>query len=209
MPAAKPNEKEFAEATERVIARLVADFQAQPPRFWDERDIHWYLFHYLKPDPVLLCDYEPESIRAEFPTRRVYTEGAKPARGHYDLVILDPTSVTSPPVSGLPPWAPWEECLPHMAVLVAVEVKTWVERTTNIPKKADWDIDKLTDPSNAVRQGYFLNFVQLDFSRKHMLDFYQDLREYLLEKAKQWPKLRILCVPHDKGIQPDPKQNWL
>jgi len=202
-------EKEFVEATDRAIARLVADFQVQLSRFWDERDIHWYLFHYLKLDPVFLRDYGTEPIRAEFPTRRVYTEGAKPARGHYDLVILDPTSVTSPPVSQMPAWAPWEGYLPHVVVLVAIEVKTWVNRTKNIPKKADWDIDKLTDPLNAVRQGYFLNFIQLDFSRKHMLDFYQDLREYLVEKAKKWTKLRILCVPHDKGIQPDPRQNWI
>lgn len=202
-------EKEFVEATDRAIARLVADFQVQPTRFWNERDIHWYLFHYLKLDPVFLCDYGAELIRAEFPTRRVYTEDAKPARGHYDLVILDPTSVTNPPVSQLLPWAPWEEYLPHVVVLVAIEVKTWVDRTTNIPEKADWDIDKLTDPSNAVKQGYFLNFVQLDFSRQPMLDFHRDLREYLMKKARQWPKLRILCVPHDKGIQPHPRQDWI
>jgi hypothetical protein len=202
-------EKEFVEATDRAIALLVADFQTQPSRFWDERDIHWYLFHYLKLDPVFLCDYGTESIRAEFPTRQVYTEGARPARGHYDLVILDPTSLTSPPVSQMPPWATWKECLPYMAVLVAIEVKTWVDRTKNIPKKTDWDIDKLTDPSNVVRQGYFLNFVQLDFSRRHMLDFYLALREYLMEKARQWPKLRILCVPYDKRIQPDPRQDWI
>jgi len=201
--------KEFVEAADRAVARLVADFQAQLSRFWDERDIHWYLFHYLKLDTVFLRDYGTEPIRAEFPTRRVYTEGAKPARGHYDLVILDPTSVTSPPVSQMPPWAPWKECLPYMEVLVAIEVKTWVNRTKNIPKKADWDIDKLTDPLNAVGQGYFLNFVQLDFNRQQMLDFYRDLRGYLTEKARRWPKLRILCVPHVKGIQPDPGQDWI
>lgn len=203
-------EKAFVEATDRAIARLVADFQAQPTRFWNERDIHWYLFHHLKQDPVFLYDYGTELIRAEFPTRRVYiTEDAKPARGHYDLVILDPTSVTNPPVSQLPPWASWEEYLPHVEVLVAIEVKTWVYRTTNVPEKANWDIDKLTDPSNAVRQGYCLNFVQLDFSQQHMLDFYRNLREYLTGKARQWPKLRILCVPHVKGIQLDLRQNWI
>ena len=68
----------------------------------------------------------------------------------------------------------------------------------NVPEKEDWDIDKLTDPSNAVGHGYFLDFVQLDLSQQQMLNFYQDLREYLMEKARQWPKLRICCVPHDK-----------
>jgi len=204
-------EKEFVEAVERGIACLVADFQGQPKRFWNERDIHWYLFHHLKQDPVFLCDYGTEPIRAEFPTRRVYqeTEDAKPARGQYDLVILDPTSATSHPAGELPPWASWDKCLPHLVVLVATEVKTWVDRTTDIPDKADWDIEKLTDAQNAVRHAYLLNFVQLDFSRRQMLDFYRDLREYLTEKARQWPKLRILCVPHDKGVQPDPEQNWI
>ncbi len=202
-------EEQFVEAAERVIARLVVDFQLQSTRFWNERDIHWYLFHHLKQDPVFLYDYGTEAIRAEFPTRRVYTEEARLARGHYDLVVLDPISVTSPPVSQLPPWASWDEYLPHVIVLVAIEVKTWVDRTTNIPEKVDWDIDKLTDPSNGVSHGYFLNFVQLDFSRRQMLDFYRDLREYLTEKARKWPKLGILCIPHDKGIQPDSKQDWI
>lgn len=202
-------EQEFLKATDRVIARVVADFQDQPARFWNERDIHWCLFHYLKLEPVFLCDYGTEPIRAEFPTRRVYIEEAKPARGHYDLVILDPASITSPPVRQLPPWAPWEEYLPHVVALVAIEVKTWADRTTNIAEKVDWDIDKLTDPLNAVEQGYFLNFVQLDFGRQPMLDFYRDLRDYLTKKAHQWPKLRILCVPHDKKIQPDQSQDWL
>lgn len=149
-------------------------------------------------------DYRTELIRAEFPTRAKY-----PDRGYYDLVILDPISLTSAPVSTLPPWAPWDEFLSLVDVVVAVEVKTWVDRTTNIPEKVDWDIDKLTDLSNAVRQGYFLNFVQMDFNRQQMLDFYRYLREYLTEKARRWPKLRILCVPHVKGIQPDPGLNWI
>jgi hypothetical protein len=201
--------EDFVEATDRAIGRVVAGFQTQPPRFWDERDIHWYLFHYLKLDPVFLRDYGTEPIRAEFPTRRIYTEGARPARGRYDLVILDPTSVTGPPVSQLPCWAPWEECLPHMTVLVAIEVKTWADGTTNVHEKADHDVDKLTESLNAVGQGYFLNFVQLDFGRKYMVDSYRGLREYLMEKARKWPKLRILCVPHDKAIQPDLKDNWI
>jgi hypothetical protein len=202
-------ENEFVEATDRGIDRLITEFQIQSTRFWNERDIHWYLFHYLKQDPVFLHDYGTESIRAEFPTKRVYTEDTKPARGHYDLVILDPVSLTNLQVSTLLPWAQWDEFLPLVDVIVALEVKTWVDRTTNISEKADWDIDKLTDPSNAVRHGYFLNFVQLDFHRQQMLGFYQNLRRYLTEKARKWPKLRIVCVPHDKGVQLDPEQNWV
>lgn len=200
--------KEFVEAIERAIVRLVVDFQGQTSRFWNERDIHWYLFHHLKQDPVFQCDYGTEPIRAEFPTRAVHTEGKVAARGHYDLVILDPTPLTSSPVSELPPWASWENYLPLVDVLVAVEVKTWVERSTNIGEKVDWDIEKLTDTRNAVRHSYFLNFVQLDLSRQQMRDFYRDLRGYLTKKAVS-PILKILCVPHDKDIQLDPSENWV
>jgi len=198
-------ENKFVEAIHRATARLVADFQSQPSRFWNERDMHWYLFHNLKQDPIFMCDYGTELIRAEFPTRAKY-----PDRGHYDLVILDPASLTSPPVSELLPWASWEEYLPLVEVVVAVEVKTWVDRTTDIPQKVDWDIEKLTDTQNAVKHAYFLNFVQLDFRRQQMRDFYQNLKEYLMEKAR-WhsPKLKILCVPHDKEIQHDSREHWI
>ena len=196
-------DKDFVEAIDRAIAHLVADFQGQRSRFWNERDIHWYLFQHLKQDPIFMRDYGTELIRAEFPTRAKY-----PDRGYYDLVILDPASLTSPPVSTLPPWAPWDEFLPLVDVIVAVEVKTWVDRTTDIPQKVDWDIEKLTDARNAVKYAYFLNFVQLDFSRQQMRDFYQNLRDYSREKAGS-PKLRILCVPYDKEVQPAPSQNWV
>lgn len=202
-------EKEFVEAIERTITHLVADFQAQTTRFWNERDLHWCLFHYLKQDPILQRDCGTELIRAEFPTRAVYIERKVGARGHYDLVILNPTSLISPAVSDLPPWASWGEYLPLVDVLIAVEVKTWVERTTDIAGKVDWDIEKLTDERNAVENAYFLNFVQLDFSRQQMRNFYQNLREYLMGKARCQPKLRILCVPHDKGIQPHLGQDWI
>ena len=204
-------EKDFVKAIDRAIAHLVADFQGQTSRFWNERDMHWYLFHYLKQDPVFLRDYGTEIIRAEFPTRALYREEKQKAssRGHYDLVILDPTSLANPPIRELPPWASWEEYLPYVRVVVAVEVKTWVERTKDIPSKVDWDIEKLTDPQNAVEHAYFLNFVQLDFSRKQMHDFYQNLRGYLMEQAMCRSRLRILCVPHDKEIQHHSRENWI
>jgi hypothetical protein len=202
-------EKSFTEAVEKAIAQLVADFQEQSTRFWNERDIHWYLFHHLKQDPVFMRDYGAELIRAEFPTRKVYTEEKEPARGHYDLVILDPVSLTNPPASELMPWASWGKFLPLVEVMIAIEVKTWVDRTTNISKKADWDIEKLTEAKNAVGHAYFLNFVQLDFKKKQMCDFYRDLRIYLTDRGKTYSNLRILCVPHNKEIQPDQRENWI
>ena len=104
--------KEFVEAIERAITHLVTDFQGQTTRFWNERDMHWYLFHHLKQDPVFMRDYGTELIRAEFPTRAVYIERKVGARGHYDLVILDPTSLSSTPISKLPPARPQKESNP-------------------------------------------------------------------------------------------------
>jgi hypothetical protein len=152
-------------------------------------DIHWYLFLHLKQDPTFSSVYGPELIRAEFPTRTEYPD----SRGHYDLVILDPDSMGNPIVRALPPWAPWEEFLPLVDVFIAVEVKIWADRTTDIPGKADWDIQKLTDARNAVKHAYFLNFVQLDFNRPIMANFYRDLKKYLTIKASNQPNLRVLC----------------
>ncbi len=192
-------------ATETAISKVVYDFQNQQNRFWSEMDIHWYLFRHLEQDPTFSSTYGTELIRAEFPTRAKYPD----SRGHYDLVILDPDSMSNPIVRALPPWTPWEEFLPLVDVFIAVEVKIWADRTTDIPGKADWDIVKLTDAQNAVKHAYFLNFVQLDFNRLIMVDFYQNLKNYLSKKAQNQPNLSVLCVPHDKAIQPDPMQDWI
>ena len=41
-------DEQFVEATERAIDQLISDFQTEPNRFWNERDIHRSLFCYLK-----------------------------------------------------------------------------------------------------------------------------------------------------------------
>ena len=203
-------ERDFLEALDRAIAHVVADFQSQPPKFWNERDIHWYLFHYLKQDPVFLKDYGAEPIRAEFPTRALYKEKDQKAasRGQYDMVILDPASVMAR-ANDLHPWAEWSDCLPHMQVVVAVEVKTWTDRSTNIGSKVKWDVEKLTDSRNAIGNAFFLNFVQLDFGNQYMRDFYRTLRQHLAREAGHHRDLRILCVPHDTNMEPDSSKNWV
>lgn len=50
-------EQQLVEATERAIAKVIGDFQDYPDRFWNERDIHWSLFYYLKREAVVQESY--------------------------------------------------------------------------------------------------------------------------------------------------------
>ncbi len=202
-------EEQFIKAVDKAIGQVVLDFQDDPTRYWNERDIHWNLFHYLKQQEIFQKNYITELIRAEFPTRVEYREvDGKPARGHYDLVILEPDSLAAPAVCEMSPWAPWDKYLELVKVVGAVEVKMWWYRWSDFQQRVGWDIQKLTDSQNAVKYPYLLNFVQLDFSRPQMKDYYHKLRKHLIEQAKRWPKLKILCVPSDVDIQP-PSDNWI
>jgi len=200
-------EEQLVGAIEKAIGELVAEFQGDPDRYFNERDMHWSLFHHLRRQDVFKSESASGLIRAEFPTRAVY-EGRRPARGHYDLAVLDPDSLADPRVAGMKPWDEWAPYLEIVRVLVAVEVKAWSDRRKH-EERVDWDVEKLTDPRNPVKHAYLLNFVQLDFERPPMRDFYQTLREYLAVQARRWPQLRVLCVPSDTGIQPDAGENWI
>lgn len=194
-------------AVEEAISWVVADFQNNRERFWNERDIHWSLFYYLKHQRVSEEAYPTELIRAEFPTRKVFP-GKNPARGHYDLVILDADSYFKPEVQNMKAQASWQPFLDLVEIAVAIEVKLWLNRLRpeNMAKRVDWDITKLTDKPISVRNAYFLNFVQLNFKSDYMLRYYQELRDYLTTKKQ--PGLSILCIPSDPKIQSVP-DNWL
>ncbi len=169
-------ENDFTEATRRAVAKLVTVFQSNPERSWNERDLHWILFYYLKMEEGIKEAYPTQLIRAEFPTLKPFGE-KNPARGHYDLVILDPESYFSPAVQSMKAWEPWDDFLKLVKVMIAVEIKLWLAR---LPcERADWDIQKLTTPSNNVLNAFFLNFVGLDFRRQHNQDYYRELRECL------------------------------
>ena len=196
-------ENQFVEATERAIAKLVADFQGYPDRFWNERDVHWSLFYYLKQERGIQESYATQLIRAEFPTVKKF-DGA---RGHYDLVVLDPESYSSPAVQSMKTQDPWDKYLELVKVMIVVEIKLWLARL-RCDERAKWDVRKLTEPPNNVLNGFFLNFVQLDFSKKHMCDYYRELRECLMRHKVAWPDLKILCVPSHIKIQPE-SENWL
>jgi len=194
----------------KAISRLVVGFQANPKRFWNERDIHWSLFYYLKQESVCGEAYPTELMRAESPTLKVF-EGKRPARGHYDLVIYERESYFQPEVQNMKPQAPWQRYLELVKIDVAIEVKLWLNRLnhTNMADRVDWDIQKLTDTPNNIQDAYFLNFVQLDFTSKYMMDYYHTLRDYLINQKKEKPQLNILCVPSDPKLQPVFNDYWL
>lgn len=195
---------------ENSISQVVTNFQKYSERSWNERDIHWSLFYYLKRAQVCTEAYPTQLIRAEFPTLKVF-EGKKPARGHYDLVILDSHSFNFPKVLSMQAQTSWGEFLESVKIDTAIEIKMWQSRLRQerIEELVGWDIKKLTDKPNNVKNAYFLNFVQLDFTSKYMKDYYHKLREYLNSQKHKWPNLNILCVPNDLQIQPASKDNWL
>lgn len=198
--------EQFIEATKSAINKVVSDFQNETDRFWNERDVHWSIFYYLKQQHIFQQRYAAELIRAEFPTLGKYAkkEGRR-SRGHFDLAILDPGSVAAVAKLNLKPWTDWDIYLPLVRVLIAVEVKTWVDRLRF--DRINWDILKLTDPENKVGYPYFLNFVQLDWEKTEMKDYYAKLRRHLSGKPKS--KLKILCVPNEIAIQPGYANNWI
>lgn len=196
-------------AVENAITKVISDFQANLERFWNERDLHWSLFHYLKLEQVIKEAYPTQSIRAEFPTLKVFP-GNKPARGHYDLVILDTDSYFKPEVQKMEAQAPWQEYLESLKISVAVEIKLWLNRfrSDKMVERIDWDIQKLTDTPNKIHNAYFLNFVQFNFKARQSIQFYQQLREYLSDEKKKHPNLNILCIPSDSRVQNN-GSNWL
>jgi hypothetical protein len=194
-------ENQFIKAIDEAIKQVIRDFQDDSNRYWNERDIHWSLLYHLKNQTAFQRGCVTEIIRAEFPTRKVYRgeDGGKGARGHYDLVVLDPESLNKPAVRAMTPWTPWSECIHLMEVVVAVEAKVWWYRWKPIKRRVEWDIEKLTCSENAVKQPYFLNFVGCGLER--MRDYYFELRECLAKEVKQHPQLKVLCVPSDAGLQ--------
>jgi len=196
-------------AVGNTISKLVVNFQNNPNRFWNERDMHWSLFYYLKQESTFKEAYSTQLIRAEFPTLKVFP-GNRPARGHYDLVILDAESYFKPKVQKMEAQAPWQEYLESLNITIAIEIKLWLNRLRpdNMVERAEWDIQKLTDTPNKIQSAYFLNFVQLDFRRDHNKTYYKQLREYLVKQKKNWPNLNILCVPSNPQLQNN-TDNWL
>jgi len=200
-------QEKIVKAVEKAIDQLMTTFQDNPKRGWNERDLHWLLFHYLRQQEIFIEKQAIKLIRAEFPTRMKYSD-KRPARGHYDLAILNNESLEIPAVAKMEPWDPWDPFLDSVEILVAIELKLWTDRQKKyLDQLIDWDVEKLTDKGNAIGRGYFLNFAQLNFDNSLMRDFYHDLRNNLIKK--QMLGLKILCVPHYAERQPDHSLDWI
>jgi hypothetical protein len=191
------------QALEAAIGRVVADFQRNPLRSWNERDLHWSLFHYIKQERSVPEEYVTQLIRAELPTLKVFGS----ARGYYDLVIIDPESYADEAVQVMTMNTPWGPFLERIRLVAAVEVKLWLARVK--VERADWDVKKLTESPHNILNAYFLNFVQLDFGRDHNVRYYCHLREYLLQHKRNHRELKILCVPSNVSVPSDSDDNWL
>jgi hypothetical protein len=198
----------FVKAIEQAIEKVISDFQNNPNRYWNERDIHWNLFYYLKQEQVVQENYVTELIRAEFPTLKKFGKGDSD-RGHYDLVILDSNSYHARSVQLMGAQSPWQPFLEHIELSVAIEIKLWLAKWSNLEERAKWDIQKLTEKPNNIVNAFFLNFAQLDFSRKDTQLYFEKLRNHLVRYKQRWPNLKILCVPSDKSILHYSRQNWL
>ena len=197
---------QIVKATERAIEKVVADFQRGDDRWWNERDVHWSLYYHLRQEAAVTENDVTKLIRAEFPTRKKFGDKV-PARGHCDLVILDPDSYNNEPVHSMKAQTSWDKYLPEQSISVAIETKLWLGR---LPfDRAQWDIDKLTEPHNNVQDAYFLNFVRLNFCKPAMKDYYRSLVDFLADRKRQWPELKILCVPSDPKMQIGPGLGWI
>jgi len=200
--------EQFVRATERAVEKVIFDFQNNPNRYWNERDIHWNLFYYLKQEGVIQEKYVTELIRAEFPTLKKFGVGDSD-RGHYDLVIIDSNSYRARRVQLMSAQSPWQPFLEDIELPIAVEIKLWLAKWSDLEGRIEWDIRKLTEKPNNIVNAFFLNFVQLDFKRKDTQIYFEKLRDHLAGYKELLPKIRILCVPSDKSILRDSRQNWI
>lgn len=186
----KGRDDQIVQAFELAVPEVVRDFQSASNRFWHEHDIHWSLFYYLRKQNAVREVYPTQLIRAEFPTLNEWDD-----RGHYDMVVLAPESVTGERIRELSADAPWEECLGLMDIVLAVEVKLWRDQVTPARAKelVERDIEKLTKQPNKVKRAYFLNFVQIEPSRLEA-GYYDRLQGWLTEAKGNHRSLKTLCV---------------
>jgi hypothetical protein len=188
-------------AVESAIEKVVQDFQRDPNRVWNEREINWLLFHYLQLEKSCAQEYPAQLIRAEFPTLKVFKEGHQ-GRGHYDLVVLDSESCFNQTVEDTKTQYPMQSFLEAVRIKAAVEIKLWSTRcnASDMAKRINWNVKKLTEKPNNVQFAYFINLVQLPFKQPY-LEFNHDLFEYL--RNIKHDNLRILFAPADRRFDGD------
>ena len=145
------------EDLESRIQKLISKFMNEPKFFYSESDMQCYLYHLLYENPVLQKDYftkggvKTSILHNEYQTYGTYVKENKllkkserGRRGHFDLVILDPDSVS-------------QERLWKSKILFAIEMAFNNMDLTHF----DNDLTKLTDSRNKVTNGYMLWFLSV------------------------------------------------
>jgi hypothetical protein len=151
---------------EDCIQKLVTKFREKPNLFYSESDMQCCLYHLLYSHPVLQKDYITKDgvktgiLHNEYRTYGTYVtenrflkRSEKGRRGHFDLVILDPVSVS-------------QEKLWKSKVLFAIEMAF---DNMDLPH-LDNDLTKLTDSRNKVVNGYMLWFLSVAWPDSHIVE---------------------------------------
>ena len=146
-----------AESLESCIQKLVNKFRDTPEFFYSESDMQCYLYHLLAGHPDLQEEYFTKDgvktgiLHNEYRTYGTYVtedrllkKSEKGRRGHFDLAILDPVSVS-------------QEKLWKSNVLFGIEMAF---DNMDIPHR-DNDLTKLSDSRNKVANGYMLWFLSV------------------------------------------------
>lgn len=196
----------MVEAIQRAIDQVVAEFQQHPHKLWNERYLHWSPFHYIKQQGVVSEAYYTQLIRAKFPTQKIFSK-RRPAREHYDMVILDSDPYLIPEVQYMERKGNLGDFLNSIRLKIAIEIELWEARLKQdkVEQIIKWNKDKLTKLPNNIMTALFLNFVKMNFNKEQNYKYYQDLREHLSLIKEQYPELKILCVHGDHMFQPDPE----
>ena len=183
-------------AVESAIEKVVQDFQRDPNHIWNEREIHWLLFHYLQLEKSWSQEYPAQLVRAEFPTLKIFT-GEHQGRDHYDLVVLDAESPGDEEFQNINIKSPRQSFLEVVKINAAVEIKLWSARCRpeDMARRIDWNVKKLTEKPHNVQFAYFINLVQLPLKEPY-IKFYRDLHEFL--RTIKHDNLRILFAPADR-----------
>ena len=214
----------FAEVGSGIRA-LIRKFVAAPFFFYREQDMHAYLYHKLV--SARLGEFIVETHRGdrtilvhqEYPTLNTYRGPMeKASRGHFDLAIIDPVHALESDwrlTSKKPEYATHK---PKVAVEFSLnEIGTPRFELEHYKK----DLERLTDPNNAVDRGYLLFFVREEDFRgsrkfpKMITKLPVKLEEEFQKLGKRANNLAIVFVnsriggsPFEKVI-PEDKSHWL
>lgn len=192
---------EKIKTVESCIEELVKEFKNNPYWFYTEQAIHCCLYHLLvkkeefrKPYPT--ADKKKTILlHKEYPTIKLYKrkpdkelrdkeKGERGARGHFDIVILDPEDIKKISVKKSAANFRKEKSPVAPAVAIELALDEGVVHLRN-------DHKKLVDAAENRTRGYILHFIRDADVRKG--EKFSDLRGEV-EKIKKEGKVKIWYV---------------